>query len=115
MEIDREAFLFEFESRLEQWNATIAGLEKRRPRGEEQNAVLSQRIESLAQRRNTLENKVEKVRQCSARAWRSVSREVERAAREVEEAWTCVASALSRSEGEEPAVLPPNALPAEAN
>lgn len=103
MEIDKEVFLFDVEARLKQWNATVAGLEQRLQQDEEGSSALSQRIESLIQKRNTFDNKVEKLRQCSARGWREVAREVAQAVEEVEEAWTCVASALSRrdSDGQE--------------
>lgn len=92
MEIDREAFLFESESKLEQWNAVIAGLE--RTYGTRRDIALAQRIEALVQRRNTFNNKVEKLRQCPAHAWRRVSQEVALAAREVDEAWSCMAQLL---------------------
>lgn len=104
MDIDHASFLFDVEARLRQWTARIAGLEQRLGRDREGRAPRSQRIESLVQKRNTLANKVEKLRQCSDGRWRDVAREIRRSVEEVEDAWRCVFS--PRNDGPGSAVAP---------
>lgn len=92
MEIERQSRLIEMQVELAEWDTRIlTALARFQESSFDDPIRLSQQLRSLIHKRNTLRNKLDKLRQASTRSWESTWSEVERAVQDVEEAWNCVA------------------------
>jgi len=94
MRIDRVTCLNDSEWRLRLWNQRVERLLERVGRQDSR----PQEVVSLLHKKNSLANKIERLRQVPERDWDSAFAAVHRAGREVEDAWITACSRIEERE-----------------